>query len=357
MKECNNQGLVSVLIPAYKVENYLDRCLTSVVEQSYNNIEIILVLQPSPDKTELIANQWAERDGRIRIIYQERPSVAQARNTLIKNANGKFCCFVDSDDIIYRDHISILLGVLTESDADIVQGQIYAFKDDRYIPEFDYSKGKYEVLSGPSYTKKMLYNVYGATGGVVQGKLQKTSVFDKVEFPEGRNAEDTATIYKYSYSASKVVVYNAPTYFYQSSRGESLTHSVESRRTFDWDGLLAYNEMIDFFINGDVDIYDQCLYLVCNRIAMLKHYMKENIGRELHIASLDSFGNICDKNFEKKMDIVNNHVDYVRKVKCSNISIAKKIIVYLGYINPTLWMKLWRTKGRIRLYFEWKNKK
>ena len=121
--------MVSVLIPAYNVEHYIERCLISVINQTYKNIEILVVWQPSKDKTFDILKEYQKQDNRIRIIEQTIPDLSTARNTLIKEARGEIVCFIDSDDIVSNNFIEILYKKMCDENADIVTTQIFAFKN------------------------------------------------------------------------------------------------------------------------------------------------------------------------------------------------------------------------------------
>ena len=121
--------MISVLIPVYNVENYIERCLNCVINQTYNNIEILLVWQPSGDKTLDILKEYHKKDNRIRIIEQLIPDVSTARNTLIKESKGEIICFIDSDDMISNNFVEILYKKMCDEGADIVTTQIFAFKN------------------------------------------------------------------------------------------------------------------------------------------------------------------------------------------------------------------------------------
>ena len=99
------QGLVSVVLPIYNVEKYLDRCIESVVGQTYKNLEIILVDDESPDGCPKKCEDWAKRDKRIKVIHKENAGLGYARNTGIENATGEYICFFDSDDYVEKDTI------------------------------------------------------------------------------------------------------------------------------------------------------------------------------------------------------------------------------------------------------------
>ena len=101
------EGLVTVIVPIYKVEKYLDRCVESIVNQTYRNLEIILVDDGSPDHCPQMCDEWAKKDTRIKVIHKENRGQGLARNTGIDNASGEYICFFDSDDYIAADAIEL----------------------------------------------------------------------------------------------------------------------------------------------------------------------------------------------------------------------------------------------------------
>lgn len=117
-----NKGLVSVIVPIYNVETFLERCLNSIVKQSYTNLEIILVDDESPDNCGDICDRWAERDNRIKVIHKKNGGLGFARNSGLDIATGEFVAFVDSDDYITYDFIEKYVNHMILEDADLVIG-------------------------------------------------------------------------------------------------------------------------------------------------------------------------------------------------------------------------------------------
>ena len=99
------QGLISVVLPVYHTERYLDRCVTSVVNQTYSNLEIILVDDGSPDRCPQMCDEWAKKDSRIRVVHKQNAGLGMARNSGIEAATGEYICFFDSDDYVALDTI------------------------------------------------------------------------------------------------------------------------------------------------------------------------------------------------------------------------------------------------------------
>lgn len=114
------KGVVSVVLPIYNVEKYLNRCIKSVINQSYKNLEIILVDDGSPDNCPTLCDEWAKKDNRIKVIHKKNAGLGMARNTGIANATGEYICFFDSDDYIAHDTIEKCLNYAQKDNADVV---------------------------------------------------------------------------------------------------------------------------------------------------------------------------------------------------------------------------------------------
>ncbi len=125
--------IVSVIIPVYKVEEYLTACVTSVLNSTIKDIEVILVDDGSPDRCPLICDRFAELDYRVKVVHKANGGLADARNEGLKIAQGKYIAFVDSDDLIRNDMLEILLKELINANADFIKSDFQSFKDDKEI--------------------------------------------------------------------------------------------------------------------------------------------------------------------------------------------------------------------------------
>lgn len=182
--------MISVIIPVYKVEKYLDDCIRSVVGQSYTNLEIILVDDGSPDSCPLKCDMWAEIDDRIRVIHQKNKGLSGARNTGINVARGDFVAFIDSDDFVEPTYLEKMYDALQRNpDCSIAGCSCCKYFDGEIKPiEYDswiFSNERY--VEPLDYADRMLLMKSQHT---VWGKLFKTSVLRNVRFREGFNNED-----------------------------------------------------------------------------------------------------------------------------------------------------------------------
>lgn len=136
-----NKGLISVIVPVYKAENYLDRCIESIVKQTYKNLEIILVDDGSPDNCPKMCNEWGEKDNRIKVYHKENGGVSSARNKAIDVATGEYILFVDSDDYLELNYIEQLINASNDN-VDLVCCGYKIINDKKKVIEFSTSKYK-----------------------------------------------------------------------------------------------------------------------------------------------------------------------------------------------------------------------
>lgn len=233
--------LVSVIVPVYNVEQYIQRCIDSITKQTYSNIEIILVDDGSDDNSGGICDRAALLDKRIHVIHKKNGGLSSARNIGIDSAHGEYICFVDSDDVIVPCYVELLLGLCVENNAQISMGKFEKFNkdflfeqkrlEDRYIYE---NRRAVELLIDGSYVQYV----------VAWNKLYDRSLFNEIRYPDGLLYEDEGTTYKLFYKANKVVVTNSVVYGYFVREG-SITQSNYSIKKLDF--LKIAKERCDYF--------------------------------------------------------------------------------------------------------------
>ena len=235
--------LISIIVPVFKVEKYLKRCVESIRNQTYPDIEIILVDDGSPDACPQICDQYAQEDARIKVIHKSNGGLSDARNCGIDAARGKYIGFVDSDDYIHPEMYMQLWKNIKESMADIaVCGVEKVYSDDG--PDFHQVQGDLKIYDG----RQAIENIFDASlylqSVVSWNKLYKKEIFENVRFPIGKIHEDEFTTYVLFYKCDKVV-YNTGIYYYYYQRTDSIMG--ERKTTFSPDGLEAYEQMAGFF--------------------------------------------------------------------------------------------------------------
>ena len=234
----NNIEKISVIIPMYKVEEYLKKCIESILKQTYANLEIIFVDDGSPDKCGEICEEYKKKDSRIKVIHKENGGLSDARNKGIDVATGKYVTFIDSDDYIEENYIEFLYNLMKKYNADISIGSHKIIYNNRII-----DKSTYKVFSENSekVLEKILYD-----DGVdlsAWGKLYKIELFNKIRFPKGRLYEDSATTYKLIDLANVIAVSSRPIYNYVM-RNNSISQGDFNLKKMEL--ITSTNEMTDF---------------------------------------------------------------------------------------------------------------
>lgn len=222
---------ISVIIPVYGVEKYLDRCVESVVNQTYKDLEIILVDDGSPDNCPKMCDEWALRDVRIRTVHRENGGLSCARNTGLSVATGDYVTFVDSDDWIALDTYEYCMGLFFQHDgADAVQIDFAQIsKADDKIPQ---AKETVEVYQGKDILEFYMTTTTTTTGSYsVCRCLFKTSMVKNHRFREGKIYEDIDFKYKVLRDCREMVASNMKKYFYWQE-GNSTSSGKFKERDF-----------------------------------------------------------------------------------------------------------------------------
>ena len=221
---------VSIIVPIYKVEKYLEKCIDSILNQTYKNLEIILVDDGSPDKCPKICDDYAKKDERIKVIHKKNGGLSDARNFGIDIATGDYISFIDSDDFISKDYVEYLLNLIIKYDADISIILPLKFKDDNRI-KIKQKSAKIKVYNAYKALEVMLYQK--EFDNAAWGKLYSKKIIKGIKFPKGKLYEDIGTTYKYILKSNKVVYSNAIKYFY-IKRNDSIMGSDFKSKELDY---------------------------------------------------------------------------------------------------------------------------
>lgn len=216
--------LVSIIVPIYNVEKYLDRCLKSIKNQTYSNIQVIMINDGSTDSSELVAKKYLF-DSRFTLLDKSNGGLSSARNVGINNANGEYICFVDSDDYIDARFVDVLVKNAQEFEADICCCDYYRTKRSNISGEI--INEKIILLEDEKINFYLNYNITSAWG-----KLYKKLLFDKERFPEGLLHEDIAINFRLFRQANKVIFTKSKLYIYFTRFG-SITMKSFSLKNLD----------------------------------------------------------------------------------------------------------------------------
>ena len=232
---------ISVITPVYKVEQYLDRCVESILAQTFTDFELILVDDGSPDNCPQMCDEWAKKDARIRVIHQENGGQAVARNNALDIAQGEYISFVDSDDYIHTQYLEILLNNAETNNAQV---SVCSYKRTPKSNDYETLVTNSLTYNGKEYVRKGLLNEIPCGVWLLWDKLFKKECWDNVRLPVGRINEDNATVYKILYECETVVITDDVLYYYFENQNSTVLQKFQKKH-LDW--LLVPQEMIEYF--------------------------------------------------------------------------------------------------------------
>lgn len=285
--------LISIIIPVYKVEEYLEKCIESVLKQTYTNLQIILVDDGSPDNCGKICDEYAKKDSRIEVIHKVNGGLSDARNVGIAKAKGKYIGFVDSDDYIKEDMYEILINLIKEYDADVsicnlydvIDGKEYIRNNENGIQEYS----RLEILKEVLLDKNIQSYAWN--------KLYKKELFDEIKYPIGKKYEDIGTTFYVFEKCNKIVVTSKPEYYYLK-RSDSLVNNVTESTVLDYTDI----------------IIQRYLYTQKN-IEKLRKYNNYYLAKTLITAhnDIELLGSISEKMQEKYKELYNLVYNIMKK--------------------------------------------
>ena len=234
--------LVSVIIPVYKVEKYLDRCVESVVNQTYKNLEIILVDDGSPDNCPAMCDTWAEKDARIKVIHKKNGGLSDARNVALDIVKGEYVTFVDSDDMLALNIVEILVEVILKEQSDMVLTKHYTpFSKDipqPYTQLTDIQTMLPEKALEIMFCEIMRWEAWGS--------LYRRTLFESVRYPVGKLYEDISVTPKVVLDCHLISLIEAKGYFYYNNP-ESIMRAGNRNAIIKYDLYLAVSQMVELF--------------------------------------------------------------------------------------------------------------
>lgn len=226
------EELISVVIPVYNVESYLEQCLESVCDQSYENIEIILINDGSTDRSEEICENWQCKDKRIRYFKQKNCGIGPTRNRGIELSLGKYITFIDSDDWIDQDCIKRLYEKLIKENADICTGDFMLYNDKNRSFELSFS-----IIENDAYVNAEMYSPH------IWGRLYNKNIFTQynIKMPK-LPYEDLAVFPLMAVLSKKITYVDSPVYYYRVNTGKSIMDNLDNVR--------RYPEVLEYLVKG-----------------------------------------------------------------------------------------------------------
>ena len=255
-----NNPLISIIVPIYGVEQYLDRCVDSIVNQSYQNLEIILVDDGSPDKCPAMCDEWAEKDSRIKVIHKENGGLSDARNAGMAIATGELMGFVDSDDYIAPEMYRLLYENMVETDSDISCCGVEMVWEDG-TPSRMLTKTGCCVLNREEAMEAIIEESW--LKHPVTNRLYRRACIGAHCFPVGKTHEDAFWSPQVIANACRVSVMGRPCYFYWQRCGSIMGQAYSEKRL---DLLEAYKEELSLVQSQFPALESRVATLFCFRV-------------------------------------------------------------------------------------------
>lgn len=234
--------LVSIIVPIYDVEKYLQACIDSILAQTYLHTEIILVDDGSPDLCGSICDKNAVLDGRIRVIHKENGGLSSARNAGLELATGRYIAFIDSDDTIHEKFVEVLVGLCEQYDCDIAQCNFLVLAEDSIRLPLN-PLHRLAFYSGKQSVSRLCMAQDGVNYLVPWNKIYRQELFREIRYPEGRIHEDEFVAHQILWKARKVAATDQYLYYYLKRSGSIMGKKFSLKRL---DCHVAFQERLEF---------------------------------------------------------------------------------------------------------------
>lgn len=274
----NAAPIVSIIVPIYNVERYLQQCIDSICAQTYRQLEIILVDDGSPDQCGKICDNNAEADSRIVVIHKENSGLSSARNAGLDIAKGEYVSFVDADDTIHPEFIETLLGLCRQYRCDIAQCDYLTVTENSFKLPLN-TLQSIKIYNNKQALYELCCSSYGTKYAIACNKVYKKELFQNLRYPVGKMNEDEAVIYLLLWKAKKLAVTNQYMYYYLQ-RKDSIMNSAFSIKRLD--ALEAFKSRLDFLREKQLwEAYEATLrtriYLIERSYFLLKKNAEDSL--------------------------------------------------------------------------------
>jgi len=315
------QDLISVIVPVYNVEQYLERCINSILKQTYSNLEIILVDDGATDSSGDMCDVFAKKDERVKVIHKSNGGLSDARNEGMKIATGEYVAFIDSDDYVDTHYIEKLYKMCVNNQADIAVCGLCRTSEDNLVGSLSEDVVRYtnkQAMEQMLYQKK--FNMTACA------KLYKKFLLEDILFPTGKLYEDVNTTYKFVNKAENVVYTDDKLYFYYINPN-SITQTDFNLRKMDY--VVHMQEVLEFIEKEYPDLFTAAKF----------RYVWANIHVWVHVPDRKKYIDICT---ELESNIKKYRSDVLKDRK---IGLKNYLIIFLTYFG-------WKNMRRV---FLWKN--
>ena len=339
-----DKKLISVVVPVYNVEKYLKACVDSIINQTYSNLEIILVDDGSTDESGKLCDKYLDVDRRIKVIHKKNGGLADARNTGMKYAKGEYIGFVDSDDYIHPEFYENLHRMITKENANIAECEflridVQDIERAKEILDEQNSKQSEKIVVESNIN--CLRELYGLRlkpyikKVVVWNKLYERSLFNKIQFPVGKLHEDEFTTYKILFSCSKLVSTNKALHGYMQTKNSIMRKAIKPQRIND--NLQAYEDAAKFFAeNKNTEIEHKVLRRYLENCIELSGKVFKEQSEDKKI-KLDTILSLFNKYYDSSINNIKSNVADERENEIINLIDEAYLDRAYDFINPKYW--------------------
>lgn len=307
---------ISIIVPVYNVEPYLDRCVRSILAQSYADWELILVDDGSPDRCPEMCDAYATKDKRIKVVHKSNGGLSDARNHGLNVATGDYVLFVDSDDYIHPEMLRTMSLLGAQEDADIVQCSYIRGTSERFPTIKEHTK--HDTFDNRSIFASIKQQT------ILCAKLYRRSLWDGIRMPVGKIHEDDFTTWKLYYRSRKIVIADTPYYYYYKNPKGIMAN--EGRR-FSQALVEAYEERIAYF-------EEECE----ETLALLSRW---RFSMPLMYTYLR--GNITKEESRRLLDLLHENIKHF--IHCRHVPCSHRIAFALLGLSPQAYRALSRLMG------------
>lgn len=312
--------LISIIVPVYNAEAYIENCITSMLNQTYDNFELLLINDGSKDDSLSMCLKYAERDNRIKVYDKPNGGASSARNLGLKYVKGQYIVFVDIDDFLSRNYLENLYSAAKEGNYDIVQCN-YEIVNNQYQEEkyVGFNKNDIREITKVQALNNRLYKV------TLWGKIYSLKLFKNFRFKEGIIYEDDASYYIFIDRANKIAVLDETLYYYYMSSNSVMRNENEMNMDF----IDIYNERINYFkkrnnielLEGTYNryclvlmlAYSSCIYLNKNNVNKILDIYKEIYKKVKKSKYLRARDKIMYKIFNISPKLIGKMIGKIRK--------------------------------------------
>lgn len=307
--------MISVIVPIYNVENYLENCINSILNQSYTDFELILVDDGSPDNCGKICDDYAKKDSRIKVIHKKNGGLSDARNIGIEAAKGEYISFIDSDDWIHKDFYLTLFNALSSSNSDIAICNFLKVSNDDIKDKIININPPVKTLSNLESLNDLYSDNY-VNYIVAWNKLYKANLFKDIRFPVGKIHEDEFTTPKVLFESNKIAIITEELYYYRQTPNSIMNRKFNvANLSF----LEAIEDRLKFINEHHLDtIYDKCLY-------------------QLSFERINFYYMIKNSDIPNKENLLNELNKQLNSLNIDALSLKSKVLINLFKFSPKLY--------------------